>query len=135
MGVSTVTAFIESASGVAAGGKTGLTAIATGILFLIALLFTPILVLVPNCATAPVLVMVGAFMIGAIRDIDFDDWTEGFPAFLVITVMPFAYSIAEGISAGLVAYPLVKIIAGRAKEVSKIMYILAILVIIRYVWF
>ena len=79
--------------------------------------------------------MVGAFMIGAIRDIDFDDWTEGFPAFLVITVMPFAYSIAEGISAGLVAYPLVKIIAGRAKEVSKIMYILAILVIIRYVWF
>lgn len=135
LGVSTVTAFIESASGVAAGGKTGLTAIATGILFLIALLFAPILVLVPNCATAPVLVMVGAFMIGAIRDIDFDDWTEGFPAFLVITVMPFAYSIAEGISAGLVAYPLVKIIAGRAKEVSKIMYILAILVIIRYVWF
>ena len=135
LGVSTVTAFVESSAGVSAGGRTGLTAIATGVLFLLALFFAPILVLVPNCATAPVLVMVGAFMIGAVRDIDFDDWTEGFPAFLVLTVMPFAYSIAEGISAGLVAYPLVKIAAGRYKEVSGIMYILAILVVIRYVFF
>ena len=74
-------------------------------------------------------------MIGAIRDIDFDDWTEGFPAFLVIILMPFTYSIANGISAGLVAYPLVKLVAGRAKEVNWIMYVLAALVLVRYIWF
>lgn len=135
LGVSTVTAFVESTAGVGAGGRTGLTAVFTGLLFLLALFFAPILVLVPNCATAPVLILVGAFMIGAIRDIDFDDWTEGFPAFLVLTIMPFAYSIAEGISAGLFAYPIMKIAAGRYKEISPIMYILFVLVLIRYIWF
>ena len=91
--------------------------------------------MVPNAATSPVLIIVGALMLGAIRNIDFDDWTEGFPAFLVIVLMPFTYSIANGISAGLIAYPLLKIIAGRAKEVNWIMYVLAVLVIIRYVFF
>jgi len=117
------------------GGRTGLTAVTTGVLFLICLFLAPIVSLVPNAATSPVLIIVGALMLGAIRNIDFDDWTEGFPAYLVIVLMPFTYSIANGISAGLVAYPLLKIISGRAKEVNWIMYVLAVLVIIRYVFF
>ena len=135
LGTSTITAFVESAAGVGAGGRTGLTAVTTGVLFLICLFLAPIVSLVPNAATSPVLIIVGALMLGAIRNIDFDDWTEGFPAYLVIVLMPFTYSIANGISAGLVAYPLLKIIAGRAKEVNWIMYVLAVLVIIRYVFF
>ncbi len=135
LGTSTITAFVESAAGVGAGGRTGLTAVTTGVLFLICLFLAPIVSLVPNAATSPVLIIVGALMLGAIRNIDFDDWTEGFPAYLVIVLMPFTYSIANGISAGLVAYPLLKIISGRAKEVNWIMYVLAVLVIIRYVFF
>ena len=135
LGTSTITAFVESAAGVGAGGRTGLTAVTTGVLFLICLFLAPLVSLVPNAATSPVLIIVGALMLGAIRNIDFDDWTEGFPAFLVIVLMPFTYSIANGISAGIIAYPLLKIIAGRAKEVNWIMYVLAILVIIRYVFF
>ena len=135
LGTSTITAFVESAAGVGAGGRTGLTAVTTGVLFLICLFLAPLVSLVPNAATSPVLIVVGALMLGAIRNIDFDDWTEGFPAFLVIVLMPFTYSIANGISAGLIAYPLLKIIAGRAKEVNWIMYVLAVLVIIRYVFF
>ena len=104
-------------------------------MFLLCLFFAPLITLVPNAATSQILVLVGALMIGAIRDIDFDDWTEGFPSFLVIVLMPFTYSIANGISAGLVAYPLVKLVAGRAKEVNWIMYVLAVLVLVRYIWF
>lgn len=135
LGTSTLTCFIESAAGVGAGGRTGLTAVTTGILFIISLFFAPLISLVPNAATSIVLILVGALMIGAIRDIDFDDWTEGFPAFLVIVLMPFTYSIANGISAGIVAYPLVKLVCGRHKEVHWIMYILAVLVMIRYIFF
>ena len=135
LGTSTITAFVESAAGVGAGGRTGLTAVTTGVMFLLCLFFAPLITLVPNAATSQILVLVGALMIGAIRDIDFDDWTEGFPSFLVIVLMPFTYSIANGISAGLVAYPLVKLVAGRAKEVNWIMYVLAVLVLVRYIWF
>lgn len=135
LGTCTLTAFVESNAGIGAGGRTGLTAIVTGILFILALLFSPLITLVPNCATSAILVLVGALMIGEIRRIDFDDWTEGFPAFLVIVLMPFTYSIAHGISAGLVMYPLLKIITGRYKEVNWIMYVLAVLVLIRYIGF
>ena len=135
LGTSTITAFVESAAGVGAGGRTGLTAVTTGVLFLICLFVSPLVLLVPNAATSPILILVGALMLGAIKDIDFDDWTEGFPAFLVIALMPFTYSIANGISAGLVAYPLLKIVAGRAKEVNWIMYVLAVLVLMRYIFF
>lgn len=136
LGTSTITAFVESAAGVGAGGRTGLTAVTTGVMFLLALFFAPLITLVPNAAISPILILVGALMLGAIvKDIDFDDWTEGFPAFLVIVLMPFTYSIANGISAGLVAYPLVKIVSGRAKEVNWIMYVLAVLVLIRYIWY
>lgn len=123
LGASTITAFVESAAGVGAGGRTGLTAVTCGILFLLALLFAPLITLVPNCATAPILILVGALMMEPIRDIDFSDWTEAFPAFMVIALMPFTYSIANGIS------------AGRTKEVHWIMYPLAIIVLIRYIWY
>lgn len=135
LGASTITAFVESAAGVGAGGRTGLTAVTCGILFLLALLFVPLITLVPNCATAPILILVGALMMEPIRDIDFSDWTEAFPAFMVIALMPFTYSIANGISAGLIMYPLLKIVAGRTKEVHWIMYPLAIIVLIRYIWY
>ena len=135
LGTSTITAFVESAAGVGAGGRTGLTAVTCGFLFLLSLFFAPLMLLVPNAATSPVLILVGALMLEAIRDIDLSDWTEAFPAFLVIVLMPFTYSIANGISAGLIAYPLMKIVTGRAKEVNWIMYVLALLVLIRYIEF
>lgn len=135
LGASTITAFVESAAGVGAGGRTGLTAVTCGILFLLALLFAPLITLVPNCAPAPILILVGALMMEPIRDIDFSDWTEAFPAFMVIALMPFTYSIANGVSAGLIMYPLLKIVAGRTKEVHWIMYPLAIIVLIRYIWY
>lgn len=135
LGASTITAFVESAAGVGAGGRTGLTAVTCGILFLLALLFAPLITLVPNCATAPILILVGALMMEPIRDIDFSDWTEAFPAFMVIALMPFTYSIANGVSAGLIMYPLLKIVAGRTKEVHWIMYPLSIIVLIRYIWY
>lgn len=135
LGASTITAFVESAAGVGAGGRTGLTAVTCGILFLLALLFAPLITLVPNCATAPILILVGALMMEPIRDIDFSDWTEAFPAFMVIALMPFTYSITNGVSAGLIMYPLLKIVAGRTKEVHWIMYPLAIIVLIRYIWY
>lgn len=135
LGASTITAFVESAAGVGAGGRTGLTAVTCGILFLLALLFAPLITLVPNCATAPILILVGALMMEPIRDIDFSDWTEAFPAFMVIALMPFTYSIANDVSAGLIMYPLLKIVAGRTKEVHWIMYPLAIIVLIRYIWY
>lgn len=135
LGASTITAFVESAAGVGAGGRTGLTAVTCGVLFLLALLFAPLITLVPNCATAPILILVGALMMEPIRDIDFSDWTEAFPSFMVIALMPFTYSIANGVAAGLIMYPLLKIIAGRTKEVHWIMYPLAIIVLIRYIWY
>lgn len=135
LGTSTITAFVESTAGVGAGGRTGLTAVTCGILFLLSMFFAPLITLVPGCATAPVLILVGALMLEPIKDINFQDWTEGFPAFMVIVLMPFTYSIANGISAGFILYPLLKIVTGRYKEVSAIVYILAVLVLVRYIWF
>lgn len=135
LGTSTITAFAETAAGVGAGGRTGLTAVTCGVMFLICLFFAPLIALVPNAATAPVLILVGALMMEAIKEIDFSDWTEGFPAYLVIVLMPFTYSIANGVSAGLIVYPLMKLITGRAKDVHWFMYVLGIIVLIRYIWF
>ncbi|MGI6658221.1 MAG: NCS2 family permease [Dethiobacteraceae bacterium] len=124
LGTSTVTTYVESSAGISEGGKTGLTAVTTGVLFLLALFFTPLALIVPGAATAPALVIVGVLMMGAVTEIDFDDFTEAFPAFLTIAVMPFSYSIASGISAGFIAYPLMKVAAGRAKEVHWFSYVL-----------
>ncbi|HHX74849.1 MAG TPA: NCS2 family permease [Firmicutes bacterium] len=124
LGTSTVTTYVESTAGISEGGRTGLTAVTTGVLFLLALFFTPLALLVPGAATAPALVIVGVLMMGAIKGIDFEDFTEAFPAFLALAMMPFAYSIADGIAAGFVAYPLVKVAAGRFKEVHWFSYVL-----------
>lgn len=134
LGTSTITAFVESAAGIGAGGKTGLTAVVCGILFILALFFSPIAGLIPDAATAPALIIVGALMMESIKQIDFGDFTEGFPAFLTIVMMPFTYSIANGVSAGLVLYPLLKLITGRSREVHWIVYVLAILVLCRFVF-
>lgn len=134
LGTSTITAYVESAAGVGAGGRTGLTAIVCGLMFLLALFFTPLAGLIPNAATAPALIIVGALMMEGVRNIDFNDFTESLPAFLTIVMMPFTYSIANGISAGLVMYPALKLITGRGREVHWIIYILAVLVIARFVF-
>lgn len=134
LGTSTITAYVESAAGVGAGGRTGLTAVVCGLLFLLALFFTPLAGLIPDAATAPALIIVGALMIESVRHIDFGDFTEGLPAFLTIVMMPFTYSIANGISAGLVMYPLLKLVTGRGREVHWIVYILAVLVVFRFVF-
>jgi len=134
LGTSTITAYVESAAGIGVGGRTGLTAVVCGLLFLLALFFTPVVSLIPDAATAPALIIVGALMMDGIRKIDFDDFTEAMPAFMTIVLMPFTYSIANGISAGLVFYPLLKLCTGRGREVHYIVYILAVLVILRYLF-
>lgn len=104
MGVSTVTTYVESSTGVAAGGRTGYSAITTGILFLIAMFFSPIFIAIPGCATAPALIYVGYLMLGAVKEIDFDNITEGVPAFLTIAAMPLTYSIGDGLTIGILSY-------------------------------
>lgn len=134
LGSSTITAFVESVAGVGAGGRTGLTAVTCGVLFLLSLLLAPIVGLIPSAATAQVLIIVGALMLGGVKDIDFFDFTEVFPAFLTIVLMPFTYSIANGICGGFVAYAVMKLATGRGKEVHPIIYILAVLIIIRFIF-
>ena len=134
IGTSTITAFVESTAGIAVGGRTGLTAVVTGLLFFVALFFTPIVALIPDAATAPALIIVGALMLESIKKIDLVDLTEAIPAFATIVIMPFTYSIANGISCGLVLYPLMKLVTGRYKEVHWIVWILAGLVVSRYVF-
>ena len=133
LGTSTVTSYVESASGVAEGGRTGLTALTTGIMFLIALIFAPILTIIPSFATAPILIIVGLFMVTAIEKVDFSDYTEALPAFLTIIIMPLAYSIAEGIVFGMLSWVILKVLSGKAKKVGPLMYILAILFILRII--
>lgn len=131
LGTSTVTTFVESASGVSEGGRTGLTALTSGVLFLLALVLSPLFGMIPGAATAPALILVGLFMMSPIKEIDLEDFTEAIPAFLTIVMMPFAYSIAEGIVFGMVSYVILKVLTGKSKDVSIIMYILAILFVIK----
>lgn len=134
LGTSTVTTFVESASGVAEGGRTGLTALTAAGMFGLALFFAPLFTLIPSAATAPALVIVGLFMMSSIVDIDFSDYTESIPAFLTIIMMPFAYSIAEGIAFGMVSYVILKALTNKLNEVSLIMWILAALFILRTIF-
>jgi len=134
MGTSTVTAYVESSAGISEGGRTGLTAVTTGLLFLLALVLAPLASLIPNAATAPALIIVGVLMVSSIREIDFDDFTEAFPAFICFALMPFTYSIANGIAAGILFYVILKVLSGRFKEVHWLMYILFVLVIVRYIF-
>ena len=125
-GTSTVTSYIESAAGIAAGGKTGLTAVTVSVLFIVALLFAPLIGLVPAFATSPSLILVGALMMSEVGNIDFKDFTEALPAFLTIIMMPLTSSIANGFAFGFVSYAFLKTLAGRPKEVSPIMWIVCI---------
>ncbi len=134
MGTSTITAYVESAAGIGEGGRTGLTAVTTGVFFLIALILAPLATLIPNAATAPALIIVGLLMVSAIREINFDDFTEGLPAFMCIIMMPFTYSIANGVAAGIIFYTLLKVLTGKARNIHWMMYLLFALVIIRYVF-
>lgn len=125
-GTSTVTSYIESAAGITAGGRTGLTAVAAGVLFLAALLFTPLIGLVPAFATAPALILVGALLMSEIGKIDFSDFTNALPAFLTIIMMPLTSSIANGFAFGFISYTIMKLFAGQYKKVSWIMYLVSI---------
>lgn len=132
LGTSTVVTYVESTSGVSEGGRTGLTSLTTAVLFILALFFGGLVGIVPGEATAPALVIVGVLMIGAITKINFEDFTEALPAFFTIAIMPFSYSIANGIAAGIIFYPIVKIATGKSKEVHPIVYVLALLFILRF---
>jgi len=127
LGVSTVTSYVESASGVGVGGRTGLASLVTAGLFLLAIFFSPLVSIVPSCATAPALIFVGVYMMMGIGNINFGDWTELLPSVMAVFVMPFTYSIATGIEYAIITYAVVKLISGRAKDVSAIMWALAII--------
>jgi AGZA family xanthine/uracil permease-like MFS transporter len=132
LGTSTVTTYVESTAGVSEGGRTGLTSIVTGLLFFLSLFLAPLAGLVPAQATAPALVIVGVLMVGGVMKIDFDDFTEALPAFLTIIFMPLAYSIADGIAFGFIAYPVVKLVAGKWKEVHWLVYLLAVVALVHF---
>ncbi len=136
LGTSTTTTFVESASGVSEGGRTGLTAIVTGFLFLISVFFSPLFLSIPSFATAPALIVVGFYMLANVVKIDFDDMSEAIPAFLCIIAMPFTYSISEGISIGVISYVLINIFTGKAKKkkISVVIYILSVLFILKYIF-
>jgi adenine/guanine/hypoxanthine permease len=132
LGTSTVTSYIESAAGVSEGGKTGLTALVVGFLFLIALFFSPLFLMIPSAATAPALVLVGLFMISPIQKINLDDYSESLPVFLTIIIMPLTYSISEGIAFGMLSFVLIKLFTGKWKQITLVMYILAVFFIIKH---
>ncbi|WP_238901053.1 NCS2 family permease [Clostridium sp. YIM B02500] len=133
LGTSTISTYIESTAGVSEGGRTGLTSTVVGILFILSLFFSGLVGIVPGQATAPALVIVGVLMMSAIVNIDFSDFTEAVPAFFAISLMAFSYSIANGIAAAMIFYPITKIATGRQKEIHPIVYILAVLFILRYI--
>ena len=136
LGTSTTTTYVESASGVTEGGRTGLTAATTAVLFLLASIFSPLFLTIPSFATAPALIVVGFYMMGAVVKINFDDMTDAIPAFLTILVMPLAYSISEGIAIGVVSWTLINLLSGKAKEkkITPLMYVLTVLFILKYIF-
>lgn len=133
LGTSTVTAYVESASGVASGGRTGLTSVSTALFFILALFFAPLFLMVPAAATSPALIIVGLFMISSVAKINFSDMSEGLPAFLTIVFMPFTYSIAEGIVFGMLSFAFIKVFCGKSKDVSFTVYVIAVLFLLKLV--
>ena len=134
LGTSTTTTFVESSAGVGAGARTGFESVVTGFMFLIAILFAPIFTAIPGFATAPALIFVGFLMVSAIVKIDFNDVTEAAPAYLCLIAMPLMYSIAEGIAIGVISYVIINLICGKAKKITPLMYILAVLFICKYIF-
>ena len=133
-GTSTTTTYVESASGVTAGGRTGLTAVVTGVLFLLSVIFSPLFLTIPSFAIAPALIIVGFYMMGSVVKINFEDMSEAIPAFLTILFMPMAYSISEGIAVGVISYTLINLITGKAKKLTPLMYVLTVLFICKYIF-
>ena len=133
-GTSTTTTFVESSAGVGAGAKTGLASVVTGFLFLIAIFFAPIFTAIPGFATAPALIFVGFLMVSSVVEIDFNDLTEAVPAYLCIIAMPLMYSISEGIAIGVISYVLLNLICKKAKKITPLMYVLAVLFVCKYIF-
>lgn len=136
LGTSTTTTFVESSAGVAAGGRTGLTSMTAAVLFLLSMLFAPIFIAIPSFATAPALIIVGFLMFSTITEIKFtaENYTSAIPAYLCVLTMPLFYSIAEGISIGVISYVILNLVCGKRKEINPIMYVLAVLFILKYVF-
>lgn len=134
LGTSTTTTFVESSAGVAEGGRTGLTALTTGALFLLSLIFAPVFTTIPSFATAPALLYVGFLMVSAVVEIRFDDLCESVPAYLTLLAMPLTYSISDGICFGVISYVVINTCAGKAKKVNKLMYVLAVLFVLKYIF-
>ena len=134
LGTSTTTTFVESSAGVAEGGRTGLSSVVTGLLFLLAVFLSPIFITIPSFATAPALLFVGFLMISAVTAIDFNDFTEAVPAYLALIAMPLTYSISEGIAAGVISYVIINLVSGKAKKITPLMYVLAILFICKFIF-
>lgn len=135
LGTSTTTTFVESASGVAEGGRTGLTAVVAAILFALSLFLTPIFLAIPSFATAPALIVVGFLMLTSILKVNFEDYTEAIPAYVAVIAMPFMYSISEGIAMGIISYVVINLVTGKAKEknITPLMYVLAVLFVLKYI--
>lgn len=134
LGTSTTTTFVESSSGVAEGARTGLASVVTGLLFLLAIFFSPIFCAIPGFATAPALIFVGFLMISSVVDIDFNDLTEAIPAYLCLLAMPLMYSISEGIALGVISYVVINLVTGKAKKITSLMYVLAVLFVCKYIF-
>ena len=134
LGTSTTTTFVESSAGVAEGGRTGLSSVVTGLLFLLAVFLSPIFITIPSFATAPALLFVGFLMISAVTAIDFNDFTEAVPAYLALIAMPLTYSISEGIAAGVISYVVINLISGKTKKITPLMYVLAVLFICKFIF-
>lgn len=133
-GTSTTTTFVESSSGVAAGARTGLASVVTGLLFLVSILLSPIFCAIPGFATAPALIFVGFLMMTSVVGIDFEDLTEAIPAYLCLLSMPLMYSISEGIAIGVISYVIINLVCGKSKKITPLMYILAVLFICKYIF-
>ena len=136
LGTSTTTTYVESSAGVAAGGKTGLTALTTAVLFLVSMLFAPIFTAIPSFATAPALILVGFLMFSTVTEIKLteDNYASAIPAYLCVIAMPLFYSISEGISIGVISYVIINLICGKRKEINPIMYVLAVLFVLKYIF-
>ena len=134
LGTSTTTTYVESAAGVAQGGRSGLTALVVGGCFAVAMFFSPLFLSIPSAATAPALVIVGLLMAEQIKNVDFDDLSESIPAFVCMIMMPLTYSISNGILIGMITYVLMNMICGKFKKLSPAMYILAVMFILKYIW-
>ena len=132
LGTSTITTFVESSSGISEGGRTGLTAVTTGVLFLLALFFSPLFLTIPSFATAPALMFVGFLMMQQVTNINWQDLTKAIPAFVTITMMGFAYSISDGIAFGFITYTILHLCTGKKNELSPLMYVLSVVFILKY---